>query len=117
MVLGVGWQWLYVSRCLLVSKVLAAFQQVEDELVALRVLQQQAAAQAAAVAAGQRAVEVTLNQYLAGTVAYTSVVTEQTLLLGKQETLLGVQQSRLTASDTKPLWCMNTLSAASFHLG
>jgi NodT family efflux transporter outer membrane factor (OMF) lipoprotein len=78
--------------------VLAAFQQVEDELVALRVLQQQSAAQAAAVKASQRAVEVTLNQYLAGTVAYTSVVTEQTLLLGNQETELGVQQSRLTAS-------------------
>jgi NodT family efflux transporter outer membrane factor (OMF) lipoprotein len=78
--------------------VLTAFQQVEDELVALRVLQQQAVAQAAAVAAGQRAVEVTLNQYRAGTVAYTSVVTEQTLLLGNQQTALGVQQSRLTAS-------------------
>ena len=80
--------------------VLTAFQQVEDELVALRVLEQQATAEAAAVAATQRAVDVLLNQYRAGTVNYTSVVTEQTLLLGDQETALAVQQSRMVASIT-----------------
>lgn len=80
--------------------VLTAFQQVEDELVALRVLEQQAAAQAAAVASARRAVAVTLNQYLAGTVAYTSVITEQTLLLTDEQTELTIQQSRLVASIT-----------------
>ena len=80
--------------------VLVAFQQVEDQLVALRVLEQQAIAEAAAVAATQRALDVLLNQYRAGTVAYTSVVTEQTLLLNDQQTALAVQQSRLTASIT-----------------
>ncbi len=80
--------------------VLTAFQQIEDELVALRVLAQQAAAEDLAVASARRAVAVTLNQYLAGTVAYTSVITEQTLLLGDEETALGIQQSRLVASVT-----------------
>ncbi len=61
--------------------VLTAFQQVEDQLVALRVLQQQAVAQDATVASARHAVEITLNQCLAGTVAYTSVITEQTLEL------------------------------------
>jgi NodT family efflux transporter outer membrane factor (OMF) lipoprotein len=80
--------------------VLTAFQQVEDELVALRVLEQQAKAEDLAVASARHAVEVTMNQYLAGTVAYTSVITEQTLLLGDQQTALAIQQSRLVASVT-----------------
>jgi NodT family efflux transporter outer membrane factor (OMF) lipoprotein len=80
--------------------VLAAFQQVEDELVALRVLEQQAAAEETAVASTRHAVEVTLNEYRAGTVAYTAVVTEQTLLLSDEETALAIQQARLVASIT-----------------
>jgi len=78
--------------------VLSAFQQVEDELAALRILEQQAVAEDAAVAAAQRAVDVTLNEYRAGTVAYTSVITEQTQLLSDQQTALSVQQNRLVAA-------------------
>jgi NodT family efflux transporter outer membrane factor (OMF) lipoprotein len=78
--------------------VLTAFQQVEDALSNLRILEQQAAAEAIAVASAQRAVEVTLNAYRAGTVAFTSVITEQTLLLADQQAALAVQQSRLVAS-------------------
>ncbi len=78
--------------------VLTAFQQVEDALSSLRILEQQAAAQAIAVESARRALEVTLNAYRAGTVAYTSVITQQTLLLGDQQTLLSIQQSRLVAS-------------------
>jgi NodT family efflux transporter outer membrane factor (OMF) lipoprotein len=80
--------------------VLTAFQQVEDELVALRVLQQQAAAEALAVASTRRSVEVALNAYRAGTTVYTTVITQQTLLLSDEETALGIQQSRLIASVT-----------------
>ena len=39
-----------------------------------------------------------MNAYRAGTVGYTAVITQQTLLLGDQQTLLSVQQSRLVAS-------------------
>jgi len=78
--------------------VLSALQQVEDELASLRILAQQAAAEQVAVDATQRAVDVLLNQYRAGTVAYTAVVTEQTALLSDQQTALSIQQSRLTAS-------------------
>jgi NodT family efflux transporter outer membrane factor (OMF) lipoprotein len=80
--------------------VLSAFQQVEDELVALRVLEQQATAEDLAVASARHAVAVTMNQYLAGTVAYTSVITEQTLALGDEQTALSIQQNRLVASVT-----------------
>ena len=79
---------------------LTAFQQIEDELVALRVLEQQAVAEDLAVASARHAVEVTMNQYLAGTVAYTTVITEQTLLLTDEQTALAIQQSRLVASIT-----------------
>ena len=78
--------------------VLTAFQQVEDALSNLRILEQQAAAQAIAVDSARRAVEVTLNAYRAGTVAYTSVITQQALLLSDQQSALSVQQSRLVAS-------------------
>jgi NodT family efflux transporter outer membrane factor (OMF) lipoprotein len=78
--------------------VLTAFQQVEDALSNLRILEAQAAAEAIAVDSTRQAVTVTLNEYRAGTVAYTSVITEQTALLGDQQTALAVQQSRLVAS-------------------
>jgi NodT family efflux transporter outer membrane factor (OMF) lipoprotein len=78
--------------------VLTALQQVEDELSSLRILDQQAQAETVAVAAARHAVEVTLNEYRAGTIAYTSVVTEQTVLLTDQQAALAVQQSRLMAS-------------------
>ncbi|HBK04980.1 MAG TPA: RND transporter [Acetobacteraceae bacterium] len=78
--------------------VLTAFQQVEDALSGLRILEQQAQAEAVAVSSSRRAVELTLNAYRAGTVAYTSVITEQTQLLLNQQAALSVQQSRLVAS-------------------
>ncbi len=78
--------------------VLTALQQVEDELVALRVLEQQARVQAAAVQDTQRAVAIALNQYRAGTTAYTTVITEQTQLLTDQQTALTIRQNRMVAS-------------------
>ena len=78
--------------------VLTAFQQVEDALSNLRILEQQARAEAIAIDSTRRAVEATLNAYRAGTVAYTSVITEQSQLLANQQAALSVQQSRLVAS-------------------
>jgi NodT family efflux transporter outer membrane factor (OMF) lipoprotein len=78
--------------------VLTAFQQVEDALSNLRILEMQAKAEATAITSTQRAVQATLNAYRAGTVAYTSVITEQTQLLSNQQTALAIQQSRLVAS-------------------
>lgn len=80
--------------------VLTAFQQVEDELSTLRILQQQAAAETEAVRAAQHSLDIALNEYRAGTVAYTTVVTAQTALLGDQEAALTVQQNRFVASAT-----------------
>jgi NodT family efflux transporter outer membrane factor (OMF) lipoprotein len=78
--------------------VLSAFQQVEDELSDLRVLQDQARAEQAAVSDAARSVQIALNEYEAGTQAYTTVVSAQATLLGDQESALGIQQDRLVAS-------------------
>jgi NodT family efflux transporter outer membrane factor (OMF) lipoprotein len=78
--------------------VLTALQQVEDEVASLRILELQGRAETVAVAATQKAVDVLFNQYRAGTVAYTSVITEQQSLLADQQAALAVQQSRLVAS-------------------
>ncbi len=78
--------------------VLTAFQQVEDELAALRILEEQAKVQDAAVKEAEEAAQLILNQYKAGTIDYTSVVTAQATALGDEETALNVLESRLTAS-------------------
>jgi NodT family efflux transporter outer membrane factor (OMF) lipoprotein len=78
--------------------VLAGFEQVEDDNVTLRVLEQQAVIEDAAVAAAREAEKLTLNQYKAGTVPYSSVITAQTTRLSAEETALGVLSSRLQSS-------------------
>lgn len=78
--------------------VLAGIQQVEDEIVTLRVLEQQALIEDAAVKAAREAETLTLNQYKAGTVPYSSVITAQTTRLTSEETALNVLSGRLQAS-------------------
>jgi NodT family efflux transporter outer membrane factor (OMF) lipoprotein len=76
--------------------VLTALQQVEDDLVGLRLLAQQAVIQEAAVRDAVLAAQITLNEYRAGTQAYTAVVTAQNTLLSAQQEALTIEQSRLT---------------------
>jgi outer membrane protein TolC len=78
--------------------VLSGFEQVEDELVTLRVLEKQAVIEEAAVAASVEAEKLTLNQYKAGTVPYSSVITAQTTRLASEETALTILSDRLQAS-------------------
>lgn len=78
--------------------VLTAFQQVEDQLSGLRILQQQEAAEQRAVDLARRSVAIALNQYRAGTQPFTTVITAQNTLLGDEQTLLTVRQNLLTAS-------------------
>jgi NodT family efflux transporter outer membrane factor (OMF) lipoprotein len=78
--------------------VLSGFQQVEDEVVTLRVLEKQAVIEDATVAAAREAEKLTLNQYKAGTVPYSSVITAQTTRLTAEQTALAVLSTRLQAS-------------------
>jgi NodT family efflux transporter outer membrane factor (OMF) lipoprotein len=78
--------------------VLTSFQQVEDEIVTLRVLEQEGVIQDETVKKAREAEALTLNQYKAGTVPYSSVITAQTTRLAAEETALQVLSSRLQAS-------------------
>jgi NodT family efflux transporter outer membrane factor (OMF) lipoprotein len=78
--------------------VLAAFEQVEDEIVTLRVLEQQGTIEDDAVTKAKEAEVLTVNQYKAGTVPYSSVITAQTTRLAAEETALNVLSGRLQAS-------------------
>jgi NodT family efflux transporter outer membrane factor (OMF) lipoprotein len=77
--------------------VLSTFQSVEDQLLALRVLQHEAEFQSRAVGHAQTAADVALNQFNAGTVSYTTVITDIQMLISDQESLLTIQQNELVA--------------------
>ncbi len=78
--------------------VLTSLQQVEDNIASLRVLEQRAVIEGAAVKAAREAESLTLNQYKAGTVPYSSVITAQTTRLNAEQTELSVLSGRLQAS-------------------
>ncbi len=80
--------------------VLVAFQQVEDELSALRILADQAVAEEAALQSARRASAIALNEYQSGTVAYTAVIIAQATELADEQAVLAVRQNRLLASVT-----------------
>jgi NodT family efflux transporter outer membrane factor (OMF) lipoprotein len=78
--------------------VLTAFQQVEDELAAVRYLSRQVEQEQRAVRDQRTAVDVFLNQFRAGTVAFTTVVVAEIQLLADQEAELTARQNLFLAS-------------------
>jgi NodT family efflux transporter outer membrane factor (OMF) lipoprotein len=78
--------------------VLAAFQQVEDSLAALRVLEREAQAEDLAVEAAQNSLEISTYQYKAGTVNYLTVITAQAILLQDQVQAVSILTRRMSAS-------------------
>jgi NodT family efflux transporter outer membrane factor (OMF) lipoprotein len=78
--------------------VLAAMQQVEDNLAALRILEEEADKVQQTVQAATRALDVSTAQYKAGTVNYLTVITAQATLLNAEVTAVSVLTRRLTAS-------------------
>jgi NodT family efflux transporter outer membrane factor (OMF) lipoprotein len=78
--------------------VLSAFQEVEDNLAALRILEEEAKLQDEVVQAARHALELTLNQYQAGVVSYLNVITAQTTALNSERAAASVLGRRLAAS-------------------
>ncbi len=78
--------------------VLADFEQVEDELATLRILEKQAVLEDELVKAARDDETLLVEQYKAGTEPYSSVITAQTTRLDAEETALTVQLDRFTAS-------------------
>ncbi len=80
------------------STVLTAFQEVEDNLLSLALLEQEAGVQADAVKAAQESATIANNQYKAGTANYTVVVVLQAAELNNERAALAILARRLTAS-------------------
>jgi len=78
--------------------VLTAFQQVEDNLSALRVLEQESDVTDRAVGSAKRSLDVTTAQYKAGTVNYLSVITVQTIALADEKSAVDLKTRRMAAS-------------------
>jgi NodT family efflux transporter outer membrane factor (OMF) lipoprotein len=78
--------------------VLTGFQQVEDNLAVLRLLEREAGLQAQAVRSAQTAERLALQQYRAGTASYLAVVAAQTLSLANQRSAAQLHGRRLVAS-------------------
>lgn len=77
---------------------LTAFQEVEDNLAALRILSDEAKTQDAAVAAAERSLTLSTNRYKGGVVDYLEVLTAQSTALTNQRLAIGILRRRLTGS-------------------
>jgi NodT family efflux transporter outer membrane factor (OMF) lipoprotein len=78
--------------------VLAGFQGVEDNLAALRILEEENGVQDEAVQAARKSVDLTTNQYKAGTVSYLNVITVQTIALADEITSIQIRGRRMAAA-------------------
>lgn len=78
--------------------VLAAFQEVEDDLAALRYLAEESQQQDQAVSAARLSLDLENDRYKAGTDSYLSVITTQEIYLGDEQTAVTILQRRMTAA-------------------
>lgn len=80
------------------QQVLTAFQDVEDNMSALRVLEHEARQQAAAVAAAEKSLALSNNRYQGGITTYLEVITAQAAALANEVTAVNIQTRRMTAA-------------------
>ena len=80
--------------------VLTAFQQVEDNLVALRILQQEADQQRAATASARESQRIFNNRYVGGVDTYLQVITAQTTALNNERNDIDILRRRMDATVT-----------------
>ncbi len=78
--------------------VLTGFQEVEDNLAALRILEEEARVQGEAAAAAEKSLEYSINQYKAGITTYLQVVSAQATALSAQRSASDILARRMTAS-------------------
>jgi NodT family efflux transporter outer membrane factor (OMF) lipoprotein len=77
---------------------LSAFQAVEDNLVALRILAHEAAQEDVAVKAAEESLRLELARYKGGTDSYLNVITTQTIALGDESTAVQLLARRMVAA-------------------
>jgi NodT family efflux transporter outer membrane factor (OMF) lipoprotein len=78
--------------------VLTAFQQVEDNLAGLRILEQEAGVQAVAVDAAQRSLSLSQTRYEGGTTSYLEVITAQNAALSDEVTAVNILGRRMASA-------------------
>ena len=78
--------------------VLTGFQNVEDNLAALRILAEEAQMQEQAVNSAHESVTLTTNQYKSGIVSYLNVVTTQIITLNNERAAINISGQRLSAA-------------------
>jgi NodT family efflux transporter outer membrane factor (OMF) lipoprotein len=80
------------------NAVLTAFQQVEDNLAALRILSQEIQEQDTAINAAQRSLTLATDRYRLGIDPYLNVITAQTTLFSNQQTAVNLRIQQIVAS-------------------
>jgi len=80
------------------QSVLAAFQEVEDDLAAARILDQEAQQEAVAVAASERLLSLARTRYQGGITTYLEVVVAESSALTNQRAAVDLLTRRMTAS-------------------
>ncbi len=78
--------------------VLTAFQQVEDNLAALRILSKEIEEQDVAIKSAQRFLTDATNRWKLGLDPYLDVITAETALLSSQQTMVNLRMQQITAS-------------------
>ncbi|TDY24800.1 NodT family efflux transporter outer membrane factor (OMF) lipoprotein [Paraburkholderia sp. BL6665CI2N2] len=78
--------------------VLAAFQDVEDNLASQRILAQEIVVQQQAVDSARQALAIVTNEYKAGTVGYVNVLTAQTTAFTAEQKLENIAGQRMVSS-------------------
>ncbi len=77
---------------------LTAFQEIEDNLAALRILEAEAQQQAQAVVSSQESLQLFTNRYRGGVDTYLQVITAQTTELANERNAIDIQRRRIDAS-------------------
>lgn len=80
------------------QNVLTAYQEVEDNLAGLRLLEQEAATQAAAVSAADHSLALSENRYKGGVTSYLEVTTAQTVALSDERAAVQISGRRMIDS-------------------
>jgi NodT family efflux transporter outer membrane factor (OMF) lipoprotein len=80
------------------ESVLSAFREVEDNLGALRVLDEESRVQANAVAASERSLTLASNRYRGGVASYLDVIIAQSFALQNERAAVNIQMRQMTAT-------------------
>jgi NodT family efflux transporter outer membrane factor (OMF) lipoprotein len=80
------------------ENVLTAYQEVEDNLAALRILEEEAGTQAGAVAAAEHSLALSNNRYKGGVTTYLEVITAQNIALADEVSAVEISGRRMVAS-------------------